>query len=143
MDSKIDAAHRALHAVIVQGRQAGDFARDEHSVGVLNAFFRNVMERPFSGHENNAQVIAYLEGLRRAYPRQLSTMNPVAMAPFVLEQIGPGAPRPGRSRWTWTSALVLQMRLLAECTAKREGIVGQDLETYLLGACARYQSFDF
>ncbi|NYI04379.1 hypothetical protein [Allostreptomyces psammosilenae] len=144
MNPETWAAHRALHGVFVQGRRGPDVQADidaarDAFLGVLSAFFRNVMERPFTGHERREEVQAYLEALQRAYPAELAALEPAPMSVFVLEQIGPDAPPPGRSRIPVTAGLVYQMRLITEYTARQEGIVGQELETFLLGACARYQ----
>ncbi|MEY9877350.1 hypothetical protein ABH931_006874 [Streptacidiphilus sp. MAP12-33] len=149
MDQSVQRAHRVLHAVLVEGRQARDFEGDilragPAFVGVLDAFFRNVVERPFTGHESVTTVQAYLERLQRTYPQELAKLEPAPMAVFVLEQIGPGAPPPGHSRlWPLEGGVIHQMRLVAEYTAKYEGIVGKDLERYLLGATARYDAEDY
>ena len=143
MNQAIDAAHRALHGVFVQGRPAQEFLADIETagdafIGVLNAFFRNVMEAAFTGQETVRQTQTYLEDLKRAYPAQLAALQPAPMAAFVQEQIGPGAPPSGQSRMPWTDGLIFQMRLLAEYTARREGIFGEQLARYLQGACGRY-----
>ncbi|MCX4746075.1 hypothetical protein OG455_11170 [Kitasatospora sp. NBC_01287] len=149
MDESVHRAHRVLRAIFVEGRQAREFENDialagPAFLGVLNAFFRNVMERPFTGHESVATVQAYLERLQRAYPRDLARLQPAPMALFVLEQIGPGAPPPGHSRlYPLEGGVLYQMRLVAEFTAKHEEIVGDEVELFLRGSCARYDALGF
>ncbi|SEM44145.1 hypothetical protein [Streptacidiphilus jiangxiensis] len=149
MDESVSRAHRVLRAVIVEGRQAREFEKDialagPAFVGVLNAFFRNVVERPFSGQESVATVQGYLERLQRAYPQELARLEPGPMALFVAEQIGPGAPPPGQSRlWALEGGVIHQMRLIAEYAARYEGIVGEELELYLRGSCARYLTQEY
>ncbi|MCY9786912.1 hypothetical protein KIK06_23800 [Nocardiopsis sp. EMB25] len=143
MTPEIEAAHRVLREVFVHGRQATDFPQDSAIagyalLGVLSAFFRNVMERPFTGHEDEKEIKNHLAALKRSYPSEMDKVKPKRMAQVVLDQIGPGAPPPGRFRLPMDSGLVHQMRLVAEYTARDEGIVGKELEMYLDGACARY-----
>ncbi|GAA0698945.1 hypothetical protein GCM10010193_62240 [Kitasatospora atroaurantiaca] len=140
---QIDAAHRALRELFVHGKQARECMADIAAagnafLGVACAFFCNVMEFAFSGHESVEQVQTYLEDLKRTYPAELTHLQPELMAMFVLLEIGPGALPSGQPRIEMTDGLIYQMRLLAEYTAKKEGIVGEQLELYLFGAGGRY-----
>ncbi len=137
------AAHRVLHHVLVEGGQARDLPADAAAAGpamfgVLNAFLRNVMEYVFEGSEPFEHFHAYLFQLQRAYPVELRTLEPEPMAVFVQEQIGPGAPPPGRSRFPVNDAVVHQSRLIAEYTTRHEGFSREQVELYLQGAIARY-----
>ncbi|MGW2375401.1 MULTISPECIES: hypothetical protein [Kitasatospora] len=140
---QVDAAHRALQDMLLHGKRAGECEADiavagNAFLGVACAFFCNVMEFAFSGHESVEQVQAYLEDLKRTYPAELAVLQPGPMAMFVLLEIGPGALPSGQPRVEMPDGLIYQMRLLTEYTAKKEGIVGQQLELYLFGACGRY-----
>jgi len=145
----INAAHRALHGIFIEGKQGRQVQADIEQagpafVGVFSAFFRNVMERAFSGHESVGTVQSYLERLKAAYPRELANLQPHPMALLVLDQIGPGALPSGRSRlFSLEGGVIHQMRLMAEYTARRENLVGEELELYLQGSCARYYAGDF
>ncbi|WP_441248514.1 hypothetical protein [Kitasatospora sp. McL0602] len=140
----VAAAHRALHGIFLGGKQAGQLRVDIELagpafVGVLSAFFRNVVERVFSGHESVRAVQSYLELLKSAYPEELSALLPHPMAVFLLEQIGPGAPPPGRSALCpLEGGVIHQMRLVVEYVARYENLAGPELELYLQGSCARY-----
>ncbi|WP_433697097.1 hypothetical protein [Nocardiopsis sp. CA-288880] len=143
MTPEIEAAHRALRGLLLhdglpENHKADITTAGEAFLGVLSAFFRNVMEYAFTGHEPAAQVHAYLEDLKRCYPSELHSLEPARMALFVLEQIGPGAPPPGQTRLLVGSDVFTPMSLLTLYTAKQEGLAGERLELYLFGATARY-----
>ncbi|MFE1319599.1 hypothetical protein [Kitasatospora phosalacinea] len=137
------AAHRVLHHMVVEGGQARDLPAEVAAAGpalqgVLNAFLRNVMEFVFEGSEPVGEISAYLVRLQRAYPAELRVLQPEPMAVFVREQIGPGAPPPGRSSFPVNDAVVFQSRLIAEYTARHQGLSREQVELYLRGAVARY-----
>lgn len=143
MTPEIDAAHRALRGVVLHGEDPEDYRRDITTagaafVGVLSAFFRNVMESAFTGQEPVEQVRAYLKHLKRSHPSELSSLKPARAAEFVLEQIGPEAPPPGYSSLLGGADLVARMTQLAFYTAKQEGLSGEHVEMCLFGATARY-----
>ncbi|ADH68049.1 MULTISPECIES: hypothetical protein [Nocardiopsis] len=143
MPPEIMAAHRVLLDCLFRGGRIEDHRADMETagaafMGVLSAFFRNVMEYAFSGHEPGIQVREYLEDLKRCYPYALDSLEPVRTAVFVLEQIGPEAPPPGQSYLLTGPNLVGDMATLALYTAKQEGLSEEQLEMYLFGATARY-----
>ncbi|MFI9783049.1 hypothetical protein ACIHEI_05960 [Kitasatospora sp. NPDC051984] len=142
------AAHRVLHHMVVDGGQARDLEADVQAAGpamfgVLNAFLRNVMEYVFNGSEPVEHIHAYLVQLQQAHPSELKALQPQPMAVFVKEQIGPGAPPPGQSRFQVNDGVVHQSRLIAEYTAKHEGFSRDQVELYLQGATARYVTGGF
>lgn len=148
MKPETEAAYRVLHASLMEGRSARELPNDLATAGpalfgVANAFFRNIMERPFSGHESPEQVVAYLTNLVAAYPGELEGLDVEGMGAFVRDQIGPDSRPSGQTRFgsaTVVERLWPACRRVAECVARREGIVGKEYGSFLQGAAARYES---
>ena len=139
IDPTAFAAHRALRTVFIDGRNAIREEIEEATLpvylGVLHAFFLNVMERPFSGRESVDEVHRYFTGLQSRY-KYLKAVDTFEMAVYTLCGIR-GVPLPeefpevGAKHVDWTGMLIMAV------TAENE-IVGEELETCLLGSVARY-----
>ncbi|MEU8103030.1 hypothetical protein AB0C18_04810 [Nonomuraea muscovyensis] len=144
IDPTAQAAHRALRALFVEGRQPTRAELEEATLpvylGVLNAFFLNVMEAPFSGRESVEEVAGYFTSLQSRH-RDLRGVDTSVMAVYTLCGIR-GVPLPetfpemGARHVDW-------MGMLITAVAAEDGIAGERLETYLLGSVARYSMGDF
>lgn len=141
----IRAAHQALHAQLIEGRFdqavaslvqiAGPAYR-----GVAYAFFRNVIERKFSGTEHRLAVERYLRGLVGFNPPAMQGTDIPLMARFIVDQTGDGRASLGRTNLAEVDLDRFMDDALGTAGAIGgfEGLTLDDFEMYLQGAAARY-----